>query len=146
MYIELKQYDNAMIEVSKAEQLFADGIVKDYGKKAKILARKASILAHLDKLDAAIHAYEQSLIEDQNYKVKDELLKIKKIKKEREEKSYINPQLAEEHCDKGNALFKEGNLLSNHRKISSSPCRVSGSHQEKPWRRKVLQQWGNCIH
>ena len=48
VYIELKQFENAMNEVTKAEKLFADGIVKDYAKKAKILARKASILAHLD--------------------------------------------------------------------------------------------------
>jgi hypothetical protein len=34
----------------KAEQLFTDGIVKDFGKKAKILARKASILTHQGKL------------------------------------------------------------------------------------------------
>ena len=66
---------------------------------------------HLDQLEAAIDAYEHSLIEDHNQKVKDELLKIKKVKKERDEKAYINPQLAEEHCEKGNALFKEGTFL-----------------------------------
>jgi len=33
-------------EVTKAEQLFTDGKVKDFAKKAKILARKASILVH----------------------------------------------------------------------------------------------------
>ncbi len=45
-YIELKQYENALTEVLKAEQLFINGKVKDYSKKAKILARKASILVH----------------------------------------------------------------------------------------------------
>jgi len=39
-----------MTEVSRAEQLFVDGKVKDFAKKAKILARKASILTHQDKL------------------------------------------------------------------------------------------------
>ena len=39
-----------MTEVLRAEQLFVDGKVKDFAKKAKILARKASILAHQDKL------------------------------------------------------------------------------------------------
>lgn len=43
-----------MTEVSRAEQLFIDGKVKDFSKKAKILARKASILTHQDKLEAAI--------------------------------------------------------------------------------------------
>jgi len=45
------------------------------------LARKASILAHQGQLEAAIEAYEHSLIEDQNGKVKDELLKVRKAKK-----------------------------------------------------------------
>jgi predicted negative regulator of RcsB-dependent stress response len=49
-------------EVEKAEQLFADGKVKDYVKKAKILGRKGSILVHLGNLDEAIKLFEQSLI------------------------------------------------------------------------------------
>jgi hypothetical protein len=40
-------------------------------KRAKILARKASILAYQGKLEESIGIYEQSLIEDQNQKVKD---------------------------------------------------------------------------
>lgn len=60
-----------MDEVAKAEQLFTDGKVKDFSKKAKILARKASILTHQDQLDAAIQAYEKSLVEDQVPKIKD---------------------------------------------------------------------------
>lgn len=81
VYIELKQYDNALNEVIKAEELFSNGTVKDFVKKAKILARKASILAHQGQLDASIDAYEHSLIEDQNSKVKDELLKVRRAKK-----------------------------------------------------------------
>lgn len=67
----MKQFENALAEVAKAEQLFTDGKVKDFSKKAKILARKASILTHQDQLDAAIQAYEKSLVEDQVPKIKD---------------------------------------------------------------------------
>ena len=49
VYIELKQFESALGEVARAEQLFTDGKVKDFSKKAKILARKASILAHQGK-------------------------------------------------------------------------------------------------
>lgn len=105
-YIELKQYENALAEVLKAEQLFTDGKVKDFVKKAKILARKASILVHLGQLETAIEVYEHSLIEDQNSKVKDELIKVRRLKKERDDKAYINPELGEQHCEKGNVLFK----------------------------------------
>lgn len=81
VYIELKQFESALAEVAKAEQLFVDGKVKDFVKKAKILARKASILAYQGKLEESIGIYEHSLIEDQNQKVKDELLKVRKQKK-----------------------------------------------------------------
>lgn len=43
-YIELKEYDNALSEIAKAEKLFEEGVAKDYIKKAKVLARKATIL------------------------------------------------------------------------------------------------------
>lgn len=36
-------------------------------------------------------AYEKSLIEDTVQKVKDELLKVRKLKKEKEAAAYINP-------------------------------------------------------
>ncbi len=44
-FIELNELDNALAEVSKAEKLFEEGVVKDFVKKAKVLARKGTILA-----------------------------------------------------------------------------------------------------
>lgn len=66
-------------------------------KKAKVLARKGTIFSKLDRVDEAIQAFEKSLLEDGNQKVKDDLNKIKKQKKEKEAKDYINPELAEKH-------------------------------------------------
>ena len=48
----------------------------------------------------------KSLIEDINPKVKDDLSKCKKMKKEKEAKDYINPELAEKHNEQGSALYK----------------------------------------
>lgn len=82
-YIELKDYELALQEISHAEKLFEEGVVKDYVKKAKVLARKGTILSKLERYAEAVEALEKSLIEDGNQKVKDELLKIKKQKKEK---------------------------------------------------------------
>lgn len=41
--------------------------------------------------------------------MKDELLKVKKLRKEKEAKDYVNPELAEKHNEQGAALYKEGN-------------------------------------
>lgn len=83
-------------------------MVKDYIKKAKVLARKGTILSKQEKYAEAIEAIEKSLLEENNQKVKDELSKIKKIKKEKDAKDYINPELAEKHNEQGTALYKEG--------------------------------------
>ena len=46
-----------------------------------------------------------------NQKVKDDLNKYKKIKKEKEAKEYINPELAEKHNEQAGVLYKEGIYL-----------------------------------
>lgn len=56
-YIELSEFDSAMVEISQAEKLFEEGVVKDFVKKAKVLARKGNIYAKQDKYDEAITAY-----------------------------------------------------------------------------------------
>ena len=57
-------------------------MVKDFIKKAKILARKGTIFMKLEKLDEAASAFESSLLEDSNHKVRDDLKKVQKMKKE----------------------------------------------------------------
>lgn len=75
------------------------------------MARKGTILFKQEKYAEAIEALEKSLLEDNNSKVKDELNKIKKLKKEKEAKEYINPELADKHNEQGTALYKEGKYL-----------------------------------
>ena len=110
-YIELKDYDLALQEIAQAEKLFEEGVAKDYVKKAKVLARKGTILGKQERYGEAVEALEKSLIEDGNQKVKDELLKIRKLKKEKEAKDYINPEVAEQHNEQGAALYKDGTHL-----------------------------------
>ena len=80
--------------------------MKDYVKKAKVLARKGTILNKQQKYHEAIAALEKSLLEDGNQKVKDDLAKFKKAKKDKDAKDYINPELAETHNEKGSQLYK----------------------------------------
>jgi hypothetical protein len=48
------------------------------------------------------------LLEDGQPKIREELKKAQKIKKESEEKSYVNPELAEQSSEKGKEFFKAG--------------------------------------
>jgi tetratricopeptide (TPR) repeat protein len=93
-------------EIAHAEKLFEEGVAKDYIKKAKILARKGTIFSKLERYGEAIDLLEKSLLEDNNSKVRDDLNKFKKLKKEKEAREYINPELAEKHNEQGTALYK----------------------------------------
>ena len=95
-----------MQEIAHAEKLFDEGVAKDYIKKAKILARKGTIFSKLERYGEAIDLLEKSLLEDNNSKVRDDLNKFKKLKKEKEAREYINPELAEKHNEQGTALYK----------------------------------------
>jgi tetratricopeptide (TPR) repeat protein len=93
-------------EIAHAEKLFEEGVAKDYIKKAKILARKGTIFSKLERYGEAIDLLEKSLLEDNNSKVRDDLNKFKKLKKEKEAREYINPEFAEKHNEQGTALYK----------------------------------------
>lgn len=95
-----------MQEIVHAEKLFEEGVAKDYIKKAKILARKGTIYSKLERYGEAIDLLEKSLLEDNNSKVRDDLNKFKKLKKEKEAREYINPELADKHNEQGTALYK----------------------------------------
>ena len=107
-FIELSELDKALESINKAVEIIDGGNCKDGERKAKIWARKASVLTKQQNFDEAINLYERSLVEDNKPNVKDELLKVKTLKKTAEAKAYINPEIAEKHCEEGNRLFKEG--------------------------------------
>jgi len=50
------------------------------------------------------------LLEDTQYKVKDELKAVIKLKKEKEALEYINPELAEKSNDEAREFFKKGDF------------------------------------
>ncbi len=51
---------------------------------------------------------EKSLIEDSNPALKDELIKIRQEKKEKDIKDYINPEIGQQNYKKGIQHKKEG--------------------------------------
>jgi stress-induced-phosphoprotein 1 len=104
VYLEQKQYDKAIDSCNKAEEVVKSGHF-DYVKYAKILARKAAAYGHKGDYDKSLEFYQQSLLENNDTKVKDEMRKVEKTKKDKAEKEYINPELAEQHRLKGNELY-----------------------------------------
>ena len=61
-----------------------------------------------DRYKEAIACYEDALMEQGSKELEKKLKKAQKLLKKAEEDAYINPELAEEHKQKGNTLFKSG--------------------------------------
>eukprot|EP00463_Aulacantha_scolymantha_P001119 TRINITY_DN1788_c0_g1_i1.p1 TRINITY_DN1788_c0_g1~~TRINITY_DN1788_c0_g1_i1.p1 ORF type:complete len:277 (-),score=80.29 TRINITY_DN1788_c0_g1_i1:85-798(-) len=62
----------------------------------------------MGNLDEAIKSYENSLIEISDYKVKNTLKKTQKLKRQKEERAYLDDGKSDEAKVRGNALFKNG--------------------------------------
>lgn len=105
VYFEKKEYDKCIEECDKAIQQ-ASGGQYDYVKLSKALARKANAVLQKGDYEGAIELYQKALLENNDPTIKDALKKAEKVKREQEEKKYINPEIAEEHRKKGNSLFE----------------------------------------
>lgn len=62
----------------------------------------------LGRFDDAIASYENALLEHKSKDTELKLKKAQKLKKKAAADAYINPELAQEHKEKGNVFFKAG--------------------------------------
>jgi stress-induced-phosphoprotein 1 len=78
-----------------------------YEKCAKIYNRMASLYLKQGRYQDAIACYNKSLTEDNNKNTRNLLRDAQAAHEKAEKEAYVNPALAEQHREKGNALFKE---------------------------------------
>ena len=106
----------AMKEYQKCIEICEEAVVKsreyraDLSKVARALSRKGLALEQLGDLEGAINATKASLMEFKDDKVKFTLRDLEKLKKKKDEESYVDAEKAEENNNKGNELFKQGNF------------------------------------
>jgi stress-induced-phosphoprotein 1 len=103
VYHELKEFDKVIDECNKViENTY------DFQKRGKAFGRIG--FAHQEKgdLDKAIEYFEKSLLEVADSRIKDALRSVQNLKKKLEAESYINPEIGEEHNNKGNEFYKAG--------------------------------------
>lgn len=104
----MKQADKAIEICDKAIEVCKSQSQSDYVKMAKILSRKASCYVQLEQYDQALDYLQQSLLENNDQKVRDEIKRIEKMTKELEAKRLIDPVKAEEFRLRGNELYGQG--------------------------------------
>ncbi len=102
-YMEKKDYDKA-IELCK----YVCENTSDFQKKSTAYGIIGYAYQSQNKINEAIKAFESSLLEKKDNRIKDALKQAEKIKKKIEEEAYIDPVKAEEENEKANQLFKAG--------------------------------------
>lgn len=106
-FFEMKKFDECIKACDEGIET-TKGRPYDYVKLAKAIARKANALLQMGKVDESIEHYQKALLENNDHGIKMSLTKAQNIKKEQDAKAYINPEIAEQHREKGNELFKDG--------------------------------------
>lgn len=110
VYFEMKKYDECIEQCKKGIEA-GRSVKADFKIVAKSFARIGNAYKAQDKMDEAIRAYEDSLMEDRVDDVEKRLKNLQKEKKKRAEQAYIDPVKAEEARQEGNTLFKEGKFV-----------------------------------
>jgi len=105
-FFEMKKFEDCIAACDEAVATAAGGGY-DYVKMGKALARKANAYVQLEQFDEAITFYQKALLENNDHGIKMGLQKAQKTQREKAASAYVNPEIAEEHRLKGNALFKE---------------------------------------
>lgn len=97
---------DALNECDKAIKSMDDNLCYDYVKRAKVYARKGSVLSKQKDYVGSQTFYEKSLLENSDYKVKEEMKSMLKLKKVFDDEAYLDPVKAEEHNEAAKGFFK----------------------------------------
>ena len=110
VHFETKQYDSC---IADCKQAIEDGRAcrTDWKIIARAYERMGNALMKQDKIEEAIKAYQDSLVENRTREVEKKLKDAEKALKEFKDKAYINPELAAQEKEKGNALVKDGKFV-----------------------------------
>jgi len=107
---ETKEYD---LCIADCKQAIEDG--RTYRADWKIIARAyermGNALMKQEKIEEAIKAYQDSLVENRTRDVEKKLKDAEKLLKARADKAYIDPEIAAQEKEKGNALVKDGKFV-----------------------------------
>eukprot|EP00758_Cryptobia_borreli_P003882 Tbor_TRINITY_DN4038_c0_g1::TRINITY_DN4038_c0_g1_i1::g.11816::m.11816/K09553/STIP1; stress-induced-phosphoprotein 1 len=106
VYFEKEEYDTCIAECDKALEHAMENKA-DYTIVGKLLTRKAFSLQKQKKYTEAIQIYKKALVEHRNADTLNKLTACEKIKKQADEEAYLDPEIAIQKKEEGNAYFKK---------------------------------------
>ena len=105
-YHELKDYDKAIEQC----QIVINNTF-NFQKKAKALGRLGFAYQEKGDFAKAIEAFENSLVEHKDQRIKEALRTAERLKKEKEELEYLDNDKAEEANNRGNEKYKKHDFV-----------------------------------
>ncbi|EZG88840.1 putative stress-induced protein sti1 [Gregarina niphandrodes] len=106
VYLEQDRFEDCLAVTQEALEKRYEAKA-DYSDVAKVYNRRAACFLKMKKFDEAIDAYKRSLTEDNNRTIRASLREAERLRDKWAQEQYVNPELAEQHKEQGNKLFKE---------------------------------------
>eukprot|EP01056_Protomagalhaensia_sp_Gyna25_P001028 Protomagalhaensia_sp_Gyna_25__1027@NODE_1498_length_1785_cov_208_079038_g1213_i0_p1_GENE_NODE_1498_length_1785_cov_208_079038_g1213_i0NODE_1498_length_1785_cov_208_079038_g1213_i0_p1_ORF_typecomplete_len547_score152_08TPR_1/PF00515_28/1_4e05TPR_1/PF00515_28/0_81TPR_1/PF00515_28/0_035TPR_1/PF00515_28/7e06TPR_1/PF00515_28/0_19TPR_1/PF00515_28/1_3e05TPR_1/PF00515_28/0_0021TPR_1/PF00515_28/1_1e05TPR_1/PF00515_28/2_1e08TPR_2/PF07719_17/2_6e07TPR_2/PF07719_17/0_83TPR_2/PF07719_17/0_0033TPR_2/PF07719_1 len=103
VYLEQGLYDKCLATCDRALE---NKTGAPFSTVAKIYNRKAACYKKMGDLENAIEMYRQSLVEDNDRKIRTALRETERALEEKKRQDYIDPVKAEEHKERGNEFFR----------------------------------------
>ncbi|CAG9819039.1 unnamed protein product [Phaedon cochleariae] len=111
VYFEQKEYEACIKECEKGIEIGRENRA-DFKLIAKSFMRIGNAYRKLRDFKNAKMFYEKSMSEHRTPEIKTLLSEVEKLLREEEQKSYINPELAEKEKELGNEYFKKGDYAT----------------------------------
>ena len=112
VYLEMKKFEDCLAACDEAIKAAEEVVPKPFDKIAKAYARKGNCYTQMKKWGEALEMYDKSLLEVNDPVVKEAKKNSEFQRKTEEEQQYLDPTKAEEHREKGNKLFRDGNFAT----------------------------------
>eukprot|EP01112_Ceratiomyxa_fruticulosa_P003399 TRINITY_DN13765_c0_g2_i1.p1 TRINITY_DN13765_c0_g2~~TRINITY_DN13765_c0_g2_i1.p1 ORF type:complete len:587 (+),score=176.88 TRINITY_DN13765_c0_g2_i1:191-1951(+) len=106
VYFETQDYENCIADCKSAIEKGRE-VRADFKLIGRAFQRLGNAYAKLEKYAEAIDAYNRSLTENRTAEVLDSLRKVERLKKEKEERDYLDPELSKAAKEAGNEFFKK---------------------------------------
>jgi stress-induced-phosphoprotein 1 len=106
--IEQSKFAEAIARSEEAIELVRANGKGDFNTSAKAYARIGSAYMKQDNLEAAIEAFEKSLVEKYDRPIELKLKSAREMRTKREAESYLDPEKAVQLKEEGNAKFSAG--------------------------------------
>ncbi len=112
VFLEMKKFEDCLAACDEAIKVSEEMLPKSFEKIAKAYARKGNCYTQMKRWAEALEMYDKSLLEVNDHAVKEARRNCEQQRKFEEDQKYLDPSKAEEHREKGNKLFRDGNFAA----------------------------------